>query len=148
MRLLWPSSKIRHHPTIRNSRILRGQASPAGDFYSIVGRRETIRSCITLLPVMQLRQRLQLWRVCPGDIHWLLICCILISSHTNPLLALRNPSAADLPCILCNKILSSCTASELKPWRATIIIIESAHLQCLQVGQCATARLKRETPRQ
>lgn len=105
MRLLSPSAQIRHHPTIRNSRILRGQALPAGDFDSIVGTRETIRSCIMVLPVMQLgsRQRLQLRRVCRRDIHWLLICCILISSHTNPLLALRNPSAADLPCVFCNK---------------------------------------------
>lgn len=54
---------------------------------------------------MQDRQRLQ-YDVCAREIYWLQIWCIVISSLIFSLLTHLDPSTADIPCVLCNRILS------------------------------------------
>ena len=101
---------------------------PAAFYAIIVGRRKILRSCIKPLQQMQARQRL-VYRILYSFIHvperhiyWLLICCIVITSHTIPLTALSLLILLLRP----YNAYIVCTASELKPRRARITDIESA----------------------
>lgn len=111
------SAEVRHcaPSTIRDSRILRALSESSiissawpQEFYTI--GREFLRSCIKLphqaaAVSMQDRQRLP-YDVCAREIYWLQIWCIVISSLIFSLLTHLDPSTADIPCVLCNRILS------------------------------------------